>query len=1377
MIKPIIFIATANDPNKSLKNLPLELKKIRAALEEAEKKELCEIITRSNVSISDIYDVFQDNRYQNRISIFHYAGHAKDWELILESNDKNSSPAHADGLVPFLARQVGLQLVFLNACSNEAQSRRLIDEGIPLVIGTAEAVADEVAQLLASRFYHGVGQGIHLKNAWQNAVDEVKTSKGSQPRGLYQRGQAQSQFPWLWLLKPGAEKIEKWNLAEAAQQPLAFLPDIPTTYKLPDEPYRGLRRFERKHAEIFFGRGNEIWNLYQSITSPNTPPIILFHGQSGAGKSSLLDAGLSPRLETSYNIRSVRRNRDTPLLESFQQLIDNTALDTIKASWKEIETQTNQPLLIILDQVEEIFTRPLADKPTELIDLLKAIHHIFDHPEHYPKGKIILAYRKEYHPEIRTAIQEQQLDYNEVFLQKLQKAGIIEAIVGVSQQPRLQEKYQLNIEENLALIIADDLEEDRTSAIAPILQILLFELWQQATAINNTAPKFTILDYQNLKKHGGIDKRLELFLLQKLEKLLQWNEEVVHSGLVLDFLFFHTTPRSTANQRSITEIFQRYEDKKEVIQALIEEFKANYLLSNTETKGKDESPNLVLIHDILAPLIREMYENSNKPGQLADKIFRNKIEIFVKTLEKKEADRKAKSVRKRLKSLLTKFEVDDIYKGKPGMRTWTQKEEEVVADSHKYIAYLKRVRLILSAVVAITSLLILIAGAWIYFNHQEAKSSTAINNGQQFLATNPTKGFAKIFEGWDMDQDNVLKTNIIYDAYQEHLFYKNILKEQHGLLRQAAFSTDGKYAATLVSKDWNVRLYELSTGELIQTLDGLNNVGTSLTFSPDNTFIVAGSADKSAIAWSINKPKPQRYIDISQDSSIVNAVAYSPDGKWLCLGHDDNFAEIWNTQTNQVLLRIGTPNRVTALTFSNDNQSIFAGFPDGSIVQYNLAGQQLAQSPPLYKSVQSLAFSPTTKQLLAAYDEAKVRIWDSQDSVLILKDSLVGHKAHVVSLAYSSDGKLILTGSEDYTARLWSSHTARPLRTLIGHQATVHSVGFSKDKNDVFTAAQDGIVKKWSLPYDVPWLTYQSEGFFPAAIPSVAFAADGERLFAGSANRRAYVWGTKTDKIQQTFKHQGKIYAVATHPTKAVGASGNQNGEILLWDLNGAEVTDSIVGHQSTINDLVFSDDGDWLLSVSDDTVAIIRQLSQQQNTLLKGHQSGIQAGAFSPDHRIVVTASLDSTIRIWSLPDGTLEETFPFGDVATELIFLPDGDEFVVATSKDTSYLWTTDGDHRFLVPEQVLAWSKNNHFFVSTLSNRCELYIRDVSGHLIRTWSVPTYDNALLPCRVTAAAISPDESFIISGNDNGRMHLWRNDRTNLKLFLEGDGKAVLEE
>ena len=284
-VTPVIFLSFANDRDDSvsyLRNLPDETRRLRDVLERAENAGLCEVVVRTNSTAEDIFKVFQDPRYRNRVAIFHYGGHANGYQLLLESAAGQVALADAGGFAAFLSQQQGLQLVFLNGCSTQLQTQDLLDANITAVISTSRAIEDKVATDFAFHFYQGLAGGATIRTAYCEAEASVQTASGGKTRGLYFGAKENieniietDRWPWIFTVREGSEHADQWNLPAAVDDPLFGLPTLPKQ-DLPESPYRHLNWFTRKDAEIFFGRGHQIRELYDRLTAPHTRRRLCF---------------------------------------------------------------------------------------------------------------------------------------------------------------------------------------------------------------------------------------------------------------------------------------------------------------------------------------------------------------------------------------------------------------------------------------------------------------------------------------------------------------------------------------------------------------------------------------------------------------------------------------------------------------------------------------------------------------------------------------------------------------------------------------------------------------------------------------------------------------------------------------------------------------------------------------------------------------------------------------------------------------------------------------------------------------------------------------------------------------------------------------------
>ncbi len=221
MDPPVILLAFANDRRDNaryLRGLADELRGIRQALQPAKRAGKVDIVEIANASLSDIIDVFTDPEYAGRIRIFHYAGHADSYRLMLETTGGATEYANAEGFSSFLARQGSLSLVFLNACSTKQQTESLLAKGIPSVIATSSVISDNVATALAIRFYKSIAAYRPVAQAFQDAADEIKTLFGENNyRKVYWDQLPENEIPTVmpWEMYPSNNNA--WRLEPPVQ--------------------------------------------------------------------------------------------------------------------------------------------------------------------------------------------------------------------------------------------------------------------------------------------------------------------------------------------------------------------------------------------------------------------------------------------------------------------------------------------------------------------------------------------------------------------------------------------------------------------------------------------------------------------------------------------------------------------------------------------------------------------------------------------------------------------------------------------------------------------------------------------------------------------------------------------------------------------------------------------------------------------------------------------------------------------------------------------------------------------------------------------------------------------------------------------------------
>jgi hypothetical protein len=181
--------------------------------------------------------------------------------------------------------------------------------------------------------------------------------------------------------------------------PIRGLPGVPRR-DLPQDPFLYLSPYSDREAEVFFGRGSALRFLYEKVVAEDEASLILVFGQSGVGKSSLLQAGLMPRLSGTHAVRYMRREQ--------AQGLTNSLLAATEGDWPLLEKRLGRPVTVILDQVEEVWTRPSPDPHAELSSMLDFIEKLRANELARPRGRLILSLRKDWLADLEARLAERR---------------------------------------------------------------------------------------------------------------------------------------------------------------------------------------------------------------------------------------------------------------------------------------------------------------------------------------------------------------------------------------------------------------------------------------------------------------------------------------------------------------------------------------------------------------------------------------------------------------------------------------------------------------------------------------------------------------------------------------------------------------------------------------------------------------------------------------------------------------------------------------------------------------------------------------------------------------------------------------------------------
>ncbi|MBD2385949.1 AAA-like domain-containing protein [Cylindrospermum sp. FACHB-282] len=420
-------------------------------------------------------------------------------------------------------------------------------------------------------------------------------------------------------------------------------------------------------------------------------------------------------------------------------------------------------------------------------------------------------------------------------------------------------------------------------------------------------------------------------------------------------------------------------------------------------------------------------------------------------------------------------------------------------------------------------------------------------------------------------------------------------------------------------------------------------------------------------------------------------------------------------------------------------------------------------------AIRSVTFSPDGKILASGSEDGTVRLWNARPATLI--STLTGHTGRIWSVSFHPRGKILASGSEDGTVKLWDVTHKSLIKTINAHSDWVRTVSFSPDGQILASCSSDGTIKLWKTADATLLKTLKGHTHI---VTHISWSPDSQTLASASFDTTVRLWNIGNGTLINTLKdHKTNTRSVSFSPDGKTLASTDEEGIVKLWNVADGTLLQNLPTHRRAVWSAIFSSDGKTLATISSDSNVKLWNLEDINDNriepqILKGHRGRIWSIGFSPDGKTLVSGSMDSAIKLWNL-EVREPQTITGNSANVQTVsFSPDGkilasgsDDFKIKlwNSKNGTLLQPINGHQ---APVVSVSFSPDGKILASGSYDKTVKLWNAQDGRLLKTLKGHQ-------AWVRRVRFSPDGKTLASGSSDSTVKLWNvADGRLLKTFKE---------
>jgi len=1093
-------------------------------------------------------------------------------------------------------------------------------------------------------------------------------------------------------------------------------------------PYRGLAAFREADAEYFHGRETYAERLVGVVNEGSLVAVIV--GSSGAGKSSVVFAGLIPQLRKEGNwvvvdfrpgnrpfhaLASAISTLLSPELSEVEQLVEANKLGDALEDRELPITQTmervlavspGKRLLMVIDQFEELYT--LCQDQDQRRGFLEALLDAAEAGKTQVVSPYVILLT------LRADFMNQALSLRP-FADALQDNSLI---LGPMNRTELREVIETPaeaegaaFEAGLVTRILDDVGDEPGNL--PLLEFALTLLWDRLDQ--------GWMTHEAYESIGRVEGALAKYAEEVISEL-PVGEKVAAQGVFIQLV---QPGQRTDDTRRVATMAELGVENIRLIQHLADK----RLVVTSRDEGGNETVEVV--HEALIRGWERLREWMNADRTF--RVFQEGLRVAMRVWQSSDRDEGA------------------LLRGGPlaQAETWLAERGEDLSTAE--VAYIKsslnlrqrdtarreqrRRRITISLAIGLVVITILALFAW----------QQSIKAGVQARIAVARELAAASVANLDVDPERsiLLALEAVNTTYSAD---KTILPEAEDALHRAVretrtlhtirpagagvFSPDTSQIVT-GSPDGVATVWNVETGEPEMTLVGHTDAIRNIAFSKNGQLIATCSNDMTARVW--DAETGQEYLTLYGHEAPLISPAFSPDGKYLATSSYDGTVRVWDLEHGDIVWVFDHPAVPGGVDFSPDGRRLAVAVPSspGMAKIWDITtGQAVIEMTDYIDGSNDVVFTPDGDKLVTVSSDGDTKIRDAETGEILM--TLFGHTGFIFGVDISDDGNLLATGGQDGKAKIWDLDTGQELMTLSGHASGLNNVSFSPDGRMLSADSADGSVKVWDITPQGSREWYTLAGH-DGLVFGLRYSHDGKLMATASWDGTAKLWDALTGELILSYNgHSERVSGVDISPdgkylatssydgtAKIVDiASGNElltlveneagvfdvlflsngvhlataggDGSAAIWDAATGDAIQQFKGHQDWVFDIALSPDETRLATAGWDNLAIVWDVNSGEQLLtISGHSGQINSVSFDAIGNFLLTSSWDTTTKLWDLsvidegatnlenPTMTLEG---HNALVWDSVFSPDGSRIATTAFDGNVKLWDSKSGQEVL-------------------------------------------------------------------------------------------------